>query len=542
VSEQQPVEGTSMRRQLSQAVAWNVAFTPLKLVIDTASTIIRFNILSKAEIGAISLLSSTASSVGIWIDLGIDGTLPKFIPEVDSAGGQGAVRRFLRTVIALKMVILALALLALPVWGGLLLRAMRRDVQELATAEGGQRIAPLAEQLARYGAVFVGAVAALVLLGSLYDTLRAYLVSFFRQKAWNVITYGMALMMPLLSAAAVLLGWGVLGVVLAMVLTAVTSVVVTWGHVRRAMRLRQGGAELAPIPEGTWRTFRGYATFAFLISASDYFSSNYFAVYWLSGLQEIALFSVAYNLIKQLQGYVYTPMTGIQVPLFARVRAEGDERLPRVFATLARLLLLLTVPSAVLSMLFIHNLVLVQYPQFQASVSIALVLLPFLFTEPFWGLGHNLLMVHEAYAPVMLSRLASLSSIPLLALLIPRLGITGAAIAIGAGKALAGLVVLGAAMRRYRLAFPWRFAGKVLLASLIAAAAVAPLLLWRGRMPLTEDVGTRLLYALLTVALGALALAVLVGAMRLLRVLHADDRALRREIRNPIARRIERWL
>lgn len=537
-------EATGLRRQLLQAVAWNVVFTPIKFVIDVVANLIKVNVLSKAEFGAISLLSATASSIGIWADLGIDQTLPRYIPEVDRAGGAGAVRRFLRVIMAFKLVIVALALAAIPWAGGLLIERMRADAHALAARAPGDaaQFAPLLEQLDRFAWIFVGAVAALVLLGSLYDTMRTYLTSFFRQKAWNTIAAAAALLLPLLSALAVLAGYGVIGVLAAMVTTALISVAITWFYVARALRRAQPDERPASLPAGIWRGFLPYVAMSFLVSVTDYFASHYFSAYLL-GLDDVAVFWLAYSLIKMVQSYVYTPMVGLQAPLFTRVRAEGDVRLARVFGTLARLLLALLTPSGVLLALFLHNFVLVQYPAYGDAIPAALTLIPFLFLEPFWGLGHNILMVHERYRAVLVSRLAALSSVPLLIALVPRLGIVGAALAIGVGRALAGLVVVVVAMRDYQLTIPWLFAGKVLLASMLAAAATAPLLLWQGQIPPgVEAIDVRLRYALMTAGLGLLALAVLVVSLRRMRLLHDDDRALLAELRHPLARRLERLL
>jgi O-antigen/teichoic acid export membrane protein len=534
-------EAAGLRGKLSQAVAWNVIFTPIKFIIDLASNIIRINLLTKAEVGTLSLFSSATSLVGVWIDLGIDQALPKAIPEIERAGGHGAVRRFLNHVIALKMLILALTVLALPWWGGWVLDRMERDVQALV-ARFGADVAPLQAQLDNYRWLFLAAVAALLVLGSLDDTLKAYLISFFRQKAWNMITAISALMLPILSAAAVLADMGVLGVLGALIITALASVLITQVNVSRAMRRAERAEQPAPLPPGTWRRFLPYTAMSFLLSVTDLLTSQYFGVYWLSGIQEVALYWVAFSVIKQVQTYVYAPMGGLQVPLFTQVRAEGDVRLARVFGTVARLFLVLFVPSGILLMVFLHNLVLIQFPDYAGALPAAMVALPFLFFEPFWGLGHNVLMVHENYRLVIVSRLASLASIPLLLLLAP-LGAPGIAAAMGIGRSLAGMIVITGALRRYRLEFPWRFAGKLALASLLAAAAVVGPMYWWVRVPVgTTGIAERLLYALASSGLGMVALVILIVCIRQLRLIHNEDRALLAEMRHPMARRLQRFI
>ncbi len=535
----EPQSPPTMRRQLSQAVAWNAVFTPIKFIIDTIANLIKINILTRAELGAISLVSSAASSAGIWLDLGIEQTLPKFIPEAEHAGGRGAARRFLRQIISIKLLVLLIGLLAMPFWGGALLRQMRDGAASLAAEEGLASIGPLLDQLGRYSWFFLATVAGLIVLGALYDTLRAYLISFFRQKAWNLINVFATLALPLLTVSAVLLGYGVIGVLVAMVVTALLSVLVTWYHVRRISAGRSDDAEERPIPRELWRRFVPYTAMAFFISVTEYFSSSYFVVLWLGqNLSDVALFWVAYNFIKQIQGYVYTPLQGIQVPLFARVRAAGDQNLPRVFGTLARLILILVIPASIGLALLLPNLIMVQFPKYGASITLGLVLIPFFFTEPFWGLGHNMLMVHEEYRPVLLSRLCALVSIPLIIGLWPLLGLWGIGLAIGVSKLAAGLVVLGVAMRRYQLQFPWRFALQVLAAGGVMGAVIG-LGIWAlGLSPADASYSQRALYFAACVGLTVLGGACFIGAARLLRLIGPEDRALLNELQNPLARRL----
>ncbi len=534
-----------LKRQLSQAVAWNAVFTPLKFVIDTAANLIKANLLLPAEIGALSVVSSAAASAGIWLDLGIEQTLPKFIPEAEHAGGRGAARRFLRQIISFKLLILLFAIVALPFWGGSLLRQMRAGAAQLADKYGLSAVGPLLEQLDRYGWVFLLTIAALIVLGALYDTLLAFLVSFFRQKAWNIINAFATLALPLLTVMAVLLGWGVIGVLVAMIITPVLSVLITWSHVRAISRERGGSAGEAAVPRDLWRRFVPYTAMGLLISGTEYFSSSQFVALFLGGdnLQAVAVFWIIYSFIKQVQGYVYTPLRGIQVPLFTRIRASNNQNLDRAWGTLMRLILVLVLPAAVGLSLLLRTLILIQFPaEYLQALGFGLVLIPFFFSEPFWGLGHNLLMVQEQYRPVMLSRLCALISIPLLIWLPPHVGLWGIAIAIGSSKMAAGLVVVSTAMRRYQLRFPWRFALKVALASLVMGLVVGGGVWLLGDLGTAASIAQRIVYCAACMALTLAGAITFVLLARLLKLIEPADRALLQELRNPMARRLIRLL
>lgn len=537
-----PPAAGGLRQQVGQALAWNALFTPLKFAIDIFATIIRLHFLSKAEVGVLSLLSATANTAGVVVDLGIDATLPKFIPEIEQQRGRGAAWRFFLTVIRFKMLVLLFVLLLLPLWGGRLLRWMQNEVGVQAIWDAGGPLTGLFIQLREHGWLFIGAVIVLVICGSLFDTLRAYLVSFFRQKAWNILTAGATLLLPILSVIAVLLGWGVLGVLGAMVLVPILSVGATAWHVRRVAAAGKQAKGDQGVPREVWRRWAILAAVTFLIIATDYLASQYFVVYWLRDLQDAAIFWVAFSFVKQIQSYAYTPLVGIQIPMFTRVRAEGGERLPQVYRLLMHVMLVLFVPLALGLLIVMPNLIMVQYPEYAAAIVPALMLVGFLFLEPFWGVPQNIMIVHEEYRNLLLTRCLSLVSIPLLVVLTPLLGIAGAVWAIGLSRAITGIAAILLVRRTHRLQLPWRFAGKIALISGGMLLCLLPLALLLGISPAQASIALRLRYTLGVVALGFVGAAVWVLLARAFHLLEAGDRALLRELRNPLARRIAQWL
>ena len=93
---------------------------------------------------------------------------------------------------------------------------------------------------------------------------------------------------------------------------------------------------------------------------------------------------------------------------------------------------------------------------------------------------------------IIISRLLTLICVPLVLLLLPILGMLGAALAFGLARVLAGMWATGSGYRLLGLRWPWRFSLRVVLASAIMAALVgraerlpaacpiSPRTAWRG--------------------------------------------------------------
>ena len=525
----------NLTQQVTRAVAWNALLGPLKLVADVLSTLVKLNALDPARVGLLSLISRAASTAGTWADLGIDRSLPRFIPEVDQTGGKPAVARLLRQVFAVKGALLAVFLVLLAAYG-------RQSAWLLGSAR--QRAdAGLGDGLLWLA---LGTVAVIVVLGNVYDGLMGYLISFFHQRAWNLIGLVSGLVLPLVTAGVILLGYDIPGVLAAMVLAQVVGVALAGWQVARAMRAPSGAApvaaEGAPAPPRLWRRFFFYTAMANLLNLSDWLVrpdlASFVLAFQQQSLAQVAGLSVCFNLVGQVLAYLYTPLVGLQVPLFTRVRGDGPA-LRAAYAGLGRILLLLIVPGGVGLALLARSAVLIQYPAYVSVVPAAQLLIPMLFIESLLSLGHNVLIVHERYVAVTLSRLSAAIAVPLLLWAVPRYGISGAVMALGAGRLLSGGLATYFAWRAFPLGFSWGFAGRVALAT-AAMAAVVALLAAFLIPPLAVDASYAARIAAAFPALAtALAGAATFGvALRLLGGILPEDRARLAASRLPL----KRWI
>ena len=546
-------KGPSLATQVSHAVVWNTLFVPLRLVAEVLATLVKLNLLSQAGYGLLALISGANNGLGTAIDLGTQRALPKYIPELNRAGGPRAVLRLLTAVFAVQLAVLAVIALGLTTWlRGPYLATLREKI--LADPQ-----LPLLDQarllglLDGYGGLVIGAILALLFLGVAYDIFMAYLNSFFKQRAWNSITLAAGLLPQVLSVAAILIlpdQWDILGVLGATVLAPVIAVgLAGWQMVR--LQLEQADplvpstyiADLqsaiynlkAAIPTG----FIRYTAVSFLMTATDFVTSAGFAIYLAGNIGDVAVLTAGAALAKMALGYLYTPMVGVQVPLFTRVRQNEGGTLNGAYQSLVRLQLLLFIPGGVGLMLLAQPALLVISPQYLVAAPIVWVLVPCLFIESLLTTAHNALIVYEKLGIIIISRLLTVVAVAGLALVLPpRFGLLGVALAFGLARVAAGAWATGSGYRLLGLRWPWRFTGRVVGASLVMAALIFAV---RGLLPPLPDaagLAERLREAGLMFVLAAVGAVSFLGALRLFGGLDAQDKAQLLKLKFPL----KRWL
>lgn len=528
----------TLAAQAGQAVISNALFVPAKLLAEIAVNLLQLNILSMAAVGVLALIRGAINVVGVWVDLGIERALPKFIPEVEREAGSAGVRRLITRVMLVKMAVLVVFVAGLWWSRPWFLARLANDVRNMDRLSPADQ-ASLLWQIERNGWLFVGIVAVLLIVGAVYDVLMAYLISYFRQRASNSITLANALVLPLLISAVVLLGWDITGVVIAMALTAVIGVALAFWQVARVAASR---IEARSTTETTnlWQRFVPYSSLSYLFNLSDLAASHWFAVLLWGDFQEKALLWTAVNLVRQILTYLYMPMAGVQVPLFTRARAGEGGTLPGAYAAVSRVMLLLLIPGAVGLALLARPLVLAQYPHYLAAAPAIMLLTPLLFAESLLATSQNALMVSERYTPIIISRVLAFSAAPLLLLLTPRYGLLGAVLALGLARVLSGIVVFVAGQRTLDLRFPWAWAGRLLLAS---SAMGATLILLNSLLPATvSSLAERLALFGATLLIAAVAGGVFVVALKLLGGIDQRDRQHLQASRLPFKRVILRML
>ena len=542
----------SLASQVSRAVAWNTAFVPLRMIAEIVATLLKLTVLPLTSYGLLALVNGASNGLGAWINLGTTRALPKYIPETSHTGGPRAVLRLILVVLAAQVAVLAF------VFVGLIVGYDRYigELQGKVLADG--RI-PSVEQmtLVRFidetGWLIILTILIMLFLGICYNILMAYLNSFFEQRAWNSVALAAGLLPPLLSAAAILLSrmapdpdrTAIIGVLIATFVAPALAVVLAGWNVYRLWVSdarywsddRSAPLDLSlasALPPG----FVRYCAVSFFMTLTDFLASKSFAVFLANDISDVALLWAGTSVVGMVLGYLYTPMVGVQVPLFTRVRAGEGGTLLGAYQSLARLQALLLIPGAVGLILLAHPVLAVLTPQYVDAAPLVWVLVPCLFLESMLTTAYNALIVYEKLRVIVISRLLTLSVVPLLILLSPLLGIVGVALAFGLARVLAGLWVTASGYRLMGLRWPWRFTLRVLLASSVMALLVAGMAALLPDLPSPASILLRLRAAGLLAGVALLGAGTFIAALRATGGLEPQDREQLAKMRLPG----RRWL
>jgi O-antigen/teichoic acid export membrane protein len=291
-----------------------------------------------------------------------------------------------------------------------------------------------------------------------------FLTTYFKQRAWNIITLASTLLQPILVTALILAGLGIEGVLLGIVITPLVGLALAaWQAMRAAREIEPGPAD-RPLEPALRGRFARYAAVTYLMQISTWFYDIEVVVFLATAvldLGQVAVLGFAYKLAKDLLGYVWTPLTGVMTPLLARIKERrSDTALEEAVGSLTRMIWLLVVPAGVGLVLLAPRLVEALYPKYAAGIGVILVFIVFTFLESLLSVPHNVLMVYELYRPVILSRLVAFLSVPLVILALPRYGLMGVAVTVGVVRVAARVVTVIAcrASARPGAARPFRVA------------------------------------------------------------------------------------
>lgn len=536
----------TLSSQVGRAVVWNTLFVPVRLLADVIATLLKLTALLPTSYGFLAVISSYNNGLGTAIDLGTGRALPKYIPETIRAGGPRAMRRLLRAVLGAQLAFLALISLVLFGAHQFYLGGLARQLAQSNFAGNTAARDALLGYVGQHGWFLIGLTIALQLISIFYDVLMAYLSSFFKQRAWNSIDITAQLLPKLLTIGVIALlrdeGMQITGLLLAMVVApAIATGALIWQvlrHQREIAPMPQPEAHGPLLPPG----FVRYCGVSLLMNGSDFIASAGFAVFFTRNLGDAALLTAGVSIVRMVLAYLYTPMVGVQVPLFTRVRAGEGGTLHGAYQSLMRLQVLLLIPGGVGLMLLAGPIFTILLPQYIAAAPLAWVLVPCLFGESLLTTAHNALIVYEKLRTVVIARVLALVAVPLVLLLAPQFGIVGVALAFGLARVAAGAWVTARGSDLLGLRWPWRFTLRVLLASAAMGAVVAGLGLLLPTLPASATAFDRLLVLPLLFGIAAIGGLTLLGALRLSGGLDPADRDQLAKLKLPAKKLILRVL
>ncbi len=532
----------SVERRAGSALFWNVAFLPLKAGLSLFVNLLIVKSFSLNSYDSLAIITAFQATLGLYVDLGIERALPRFVGQIERDLGRGALRRFLFTITLVKLAILTLFIVGVTIF-----------------ADGFISLF-LSRVPASQGRQYLALIAILLVLGAIYDICTQVLYSFFKQKVTNLLDIVVTILNPLLTIFLVIWPFRleVYGVILSLLITTVISVgIACW----QAYLASREAAEIAhyerektqtnqppATKQSIWGRFTRYALLMYFFNFSTWLADAPFAILVFSNqLVTVALIRLSYSFIKQLLKMLLTPFQGVQTPLFSSIHAEGPTgngavRLQAAYSSLSKLQIFILLPSAVGAIVLARNLVQLLFPRtsreavltydnLNLAVWVTGLTVLFTFAESLISLPMVILQVYERYRLVVISRLMPVAGgILLLVAAFLNWNAIAAVCIMGSMAVGSRLVALLIVRREMGLHFPLAFLWKVGQASL---AFGIPLGIAVYFLPINWPI---------TFAAALLGVIIFVAVFRRLGGFDPEDKARLMNLRLPFRKYLVKWL
>lgn len=435
---------------------WNTVFLPIRTVASFVANVVLVRTLTQDDFAVFVQVTALLATIGLYVDLGIERSLIRFVPEVEKNFGRRGLLLFFAVTMGFKLLILAPVILIL----------LFRSQAVMSFF-----------QWTSIDASLIPLICILLVLGAFSDVLYQFLVAFFRLGGRNTLDVITTLAQAGLLIVLVTRG-GVYGAVLALTLSTLLNVILGGWMVTRAVRQIHIRPTLAVTWQSIYKRLAKLSALSYGMNLTTYFYDLPFVILMLTYMDDltgVALFGVAFGrIVMPALRVIFTPLSGVQMPMFARIKAENNPaKQAEAYQTLVRFLCLWLIPASIgLAVLARPLIVLFFQARYIDAAAAASVLAILLFAESLFSPAQIVLLVNDRYRQVLVSRALALLSIPFLFLAIPVFGAVGAAFAIGIARLAAQLLSTWIAGREYQLRFPTGFFARILGISLIMGAVM----------------------------------------------------------------------
>jgi O-antigen/teichoic acid export membrane protein len=523
----------TLGRQAGSAAFWNTALLPLRLGANLLAQILLANALVPTAFGVYALTLSVGVTCGIFVDLGTERSIVKFLPEVAARAGHRGARRLIRWVLGVKTAVLAPFILLAIILHGAFFRYIDSRV-----SPGKPDVAALVQ---RQHWILLGVVLALVFIGAYFDVAMQSLVGTLRNKSWNLITVGVTVVDPIVVSLIVLAGGSIVAILAGRVMTALVALLGATAIAVIAVRQSVEEEQASPAtgesaPPLVIRRFAAYSALQYGLQITAFLTSYAFASLILTNADDIAGYRIANGTASTILRALITPIVGLQVPVFARIFARQNAgQLQAAYGLVARFLALLLIPAAVGLAILMPNLFRILYPQFEAVAPLGIVIVLLSFTESALSTGETVLLTFERYRPVLAARAVAFLALPLMLITVPRFGPMGAALTGGGCAVLAAVIGTFAATRLLPLRYPLAFVRRVAMATAAMAVVVGVLGNTLARVPADAgNGGERILWLAVTGGVAVVGAAAYLLVFRRMGGIDPEDRTRLESLRLPL--------
>jgi O-antigen/teichoic acid export membrane protein len=453
--------------RVGEAMVWNTLAAPLKAAATLLTSVVLARMLGARDYGVYTILLSIIATVGQYTDLGINRSLPRYVPQAEVRLGRGGVEALLRDVLAVKATLAALGVVGL--------------------VAGADRLNAWFG-LDRADRPWIEIVCAIFVLEVFREIALRVLNSYFRQKLTNGLELATLAVHPAAAALVLWRGGGITGALLVTAGTSLAGAALLWtAAVRVIVNTPARATEFDR--HATTRSMVPHAATIYFLLLTKYFAELSFVVFLLAwagtGKSAIAQFSIGYKTVGVLTNLLAIPLQSVQVPLLARMdSAARPESFARVYAGLLKYLLFVLGPGVCLIWIAAPEAVRLLYGEsYLPAGSLIRILMPLFALETLFNISNNVLMVKGNYREMAGLRWASLFAAPLVVAAALWSGPWAVAFVLGVTRVAIAYVSYAIAAHRHGLSFPMEFAGRVAAAALaFLVAATAAYVVVPGRL------------------------------------------------------------
>ena len=500
--------------EVSRSVFWNTALLP----VVTAAGLLLSILVRRTfglESGLYDVVLGIANTILFYSSLGLAGSLPRFLPELQVRAGRRAASRFVWRLAAVRLGILLAIVALLNIFAGSI--ALRLN-------------------LGPDGTIFLRWVSALLVARGILDFLYRALDSFLQQLSVNLLSLLNGVLDIGLAALVIGMGYRIAGVVAALgisaVVTAIAAILIVRKRLRELAEPADQRADDAPSLGRVWKL----SSVTYLRDLSLYFATPAFAspvlLSTLGGPEPVALFATGYFVASSTVTLVVSGFRGVYRPAFARVLAAGEPaQLQRAFDLMNKVQVLAVVPAGFgLAVMVGDYLPLLYGEPFRAAVPVARMLVALLFAETALAVPLLVLWADERHRLVLQAQFVMIVGAPLFVWTAGRFGLVPAAFVLGGSRLAASLIGYEGARRIYGVRFPWAFAARVTLLSLAMAVILSAV-----RQAWSTS-------AIEAAALTCLGIVIVLVGLRLLQVMGPNELEVLARASIPGKRVLIRWL
>lgn len=428
-------------------------------LITAIAIIIVARFLGSTSYGQVTIAMVPISIAGLFIDLGINGALIKYLAQYRSEGRISEANSFLKAGLGIN--ILAGSILTALIYfsSGYLAKQVfhQPEIQVLIQ------------------------ISSLNLLAlSLLNTARSIFIGYERMKLVSLMVIIQSIIKSTLSPLLVYFGYGALGAAAghtaAILVTGIVGVAII-----QFTYLKQGREVASTINfVKASKTLLSYGAPLFL---SLIINGSIMQIYnFLMALNvtpsEVGNYQAATN-FPVLIAFFTIPIVTVLFPLFSKISRSDNGQLAAVYRNAVKYSALITVPITSVLILLSDPIVQIVYggSYVHTSFYLKLVCVPFLLIGLGYQINGNLLNGQGKTRPPFISSiLVFLVGLPLSLYLIPRMGVSGLLITMITAT-FAGIVyILSWISRNFGFSLDWRASAKIYLSSAIAFAPINILL------------------------------------------------------------------